>query len=64
MREMIVILENIAYLLGLPINGEPVIGVTHITCDTLCIEYLGKGPNSRYTSGGMLKLSWLKENFS
>lgn len=62
--EMTVTLEDVAYLLGLPIDGEPVIGVTYTTCDTVCVKYLGKGPGSGYTSGGMVKLSWLKESFS
>lgn len=62
--EMTVTLEDVAYLLGLPIDGEPVIGVTYTTCDAVCIKYLGRAPDSGYTSGGMVKLSWLKENFS
>ncbi|KAL0346178.1 UNVERIFIED_CONTAM: protein MAIN-LIKE 2 [Sesamum radiatum] len=40
--EMTVSLEDVAYLLGLPIDGKPILG----------------------TSGGMVKLSWLKETFS
>ncbi|XP_022842150.1 protein MAIN-LIKE 2-like isoform X1 [Olea europaea var. sylvestris] len=62
--EMTVTLEDVAYLLGLPIDGEPVIGVTYTACDALCIKYLGKLPDSGYASGGMVKLSWLKETFS
>ncbi|XP_051151701.1 protein MAIN-LIKE 2-like isoform X2 [Andrographis paniculata] len=62
--EMTVTLEDVAYLLGLRIDGEPVIGVTYTTCDSVCIKYLGRSPDSRYTSGGMVKLSWLKETFS
>ncbi|KAL1555377.1 protein MAIN-LIKE 2-like isoform X2 [Salvia divinorum] len=38
--------------------------VTYTTCDSVCIKYLGKAPDSGYTSGGMVKLSWLKEAFS
>lgn len=62
--EMTITLEDVAYLLGLRIDGEPVIGVTYTTCDSVCIKYLGKAPDSGYTSGGMVKLSWLKEAFS
>ncbi|KAL7092940.1 hypothetical protein ACP275_11G012700 [Erythranthe tilingii] len=62
--EMTVSLEDVAYLLGLPIDGEPVIGVTYTTCDSICVKYLGRSPDSGYTSGGMVKLSWLKETFS
>eukprot|EP00261_Vitis_vinifera_P024580 XP_010656950.1 PREDICTED: serine/threonine-protein phosphatase 7 long form homolog isoform X2 [Vitis vinifera] len=62
--EMTVTLEDVAYLLGLAIDGEPVMGVTYTTCDTVCEKLLGKAPDSGYTSGGMVKLSWLKESFS
>ncbi|XP_057460288.1 protein MAIN-LIKE 2-like [Actinidia eriantha] len=62
--EMTVTLEDVAYLLGLAIDGEPVIGVTYTTCEAGCVKFLGKAPDSGYTSGGMVKLSWLKETFS
>nr|GMD77056.1 serine/threonine-protein phosphatase 7 long form homolog [Ipomoea batatas] len=63
--EMTVTLEDVAYLLGLPVDGEPVIGVTYTSCEAVCLKYLGKAPNSGYnTSGCMVKLSWLKETFS
>uniref|UniRef100_A0A5B6YQL3 Aminotransferase-like plant mobile domain-containing protein n=1 Tax=Davidia involucrata TaxID=16924 RepID=A0A5B6YQL3_DAVIN len=62
--EMTVTLEDVAYLLGLAIDGEPVIGVTYTSCDAVCVKFLGKAPDSGYTSGGMVKLSWLKETFS
>lgn len=62
--EMSVTLEDVGYLLGLPIDGEPVIGVTYTTCDAVCMKYLGRTPDSGSTSGGMVKLSWLKETFS
>lgn len=62
--EMTITLEDVAYMLGLRIDGEPVIGVTYTACDSVCVKYLGKAPESNYTSGGMVKLSWLKESFS
>ncbi|KAM3345527.1 protein MAIN-LIKE 2 [Capsicum galapagoense] len=62
--EMTVTLEDVAYLLGLPVDGEAVIGVTYTSCEAVCIRLLGKAPDSGYMSGGMVKLSWLKENFS
>lgn len=62
--EMSVTLEDVGYLLGLPIDGDPVIGVTYTTCDAVCMKYLGRTPDSGSTSGGMVKLSWLKEAFS
>ncbi|KAE8654889.1 thymidine kinase-like [Hibiscus syriacus] len=62
--EMTVTLQDVAFLLGLAINGKPVIGITYTTCGTVCEKYLGKAPDSTYASGGMVKLSWLKEFFS
>ncbi|KAK7387045.1 hypothetical protein VNO78_27519 [Psophocarpus tetragonolobus] len=62
--EMTVTLKDVALLLGLAIDGEPVIGITYTTCSSVCERYLGRSPESGYTSGGMVKLSWLKEFFS
>lgn len=62
--EMTVTLKDVALLLGLAIDGEPVIGLTYTACSSVCERYLGRLPESGYTSGGMVKLSWLKEFFS
>ncbi|XP_050881504.1 protein MAIN-LIKE 2 isoform X2 [Lathyrus oleraceus] len=62
--EMTVTLKDAALLLGLAIDGEPVIGLTYTSCSSVCEKYLGRAPESGYTSGGMVKLSWLKEFFS
>ncbi|KAK7316722.1 hypothetical protein RJT34_00392 [Clitoria ternatea] len=62
--EMTVTLKDVALLLGLAIDGEPVIGITYTTCSSVCEKYLGRSPETGYTSGGMVKLSWLKEFFS
>ncbi|KAL5794267.1 hypothetical protein ACOSP7_002861 [Xanthoceras sorbifolium] len=62
--EMTVTLQDVALMLGLAIDGKPVIGITHTTCSSVCGKYLGRVPDSNYASGGMVKLSWLKEFFS
>ncbi|KAK4278980.1 hypothetical protein QN277_016748 [Acacia crassicarpa] len=62
--EMTVTLKDVALLIGLAIDGDPVIGITYTACSSVCEKYLGKAPESGYTSGGMVKLSWLKEFFS
>ncbi|KAI4308061.1 hypothetical protein L6164_031178 [Bauhinia variegata] len=62
--EMTVTLKDVALLLGLSIDGEPVMGITYTSCSSVCEKYLGRSPESGYTSGGMVKLSWLKEFFS
>ncbi|XVE78335.1 hypothetical protein DITRI_Ditri13aG0136500 [Diplodiscus trichospermus] len=62
--EMTVTLEDVAYLLGLPIDGKPVTGITYTSCNTVCEKYLGKAPGSSGAAGGMVKLNWLKIFFS
>uniref|UniRef100_A0A2P2KBW6 Uncharacterized protein LOC105644300 isoform X1 n=1 Tax=Rhizophora mucronata TaxID=61149 RepID=A0A2P2KBW6_RHIMU len=62
--EMTITLKDVALLLGLPIDGEPVLGVTYTSCKSICERYLGRVPEAGYKSGGMVKLSWLKEFFS
>uniref|UniRef100_A0A2P2K9C9 Aminotransferase-like plant mobile domain-containing protein n=1 Tax=Rhizophora mucronata TaxID=61149 RepID=A0A2P2K9C9_RHIMU len=62
--EMTVTLQDVALLLGLAIDGKPVVGITYTTCSSVCERLLGKAPDSNYASGGMVKLSWLKEFFS
>ncbi|XP_038703728.1 protein MAIN-LIKE 2 [Tripterygium wilfordii] len=62
--EMTVSLQDVALLLGLAIDGKPVIGITYTTCSFVCERLLGRSPDSSYASGGMVKLSWLKEYFS
>lgn len=61
--ELSVTLKDVALLLGLSIDGDPVIGLTYTTCHSVCERYLGRAPDPGYTSGGMVKLSWLKEFF-
>ncbi|KAJ9172862.1 hypothetical protein P3X46_016059 [Hevea brasiliensis] len=62
--EMTITLEDVALLLGLAIDGEPVLGVTYTSCKSVCEKFLGRVPDTGYMSGGMVKLSWLKEYFS
>ncbi|KAL5579455.1 hypothetical protein UlMin_011897 [Ulmus minor] len=60
--EMTITLEDVGLILGLPIDGRPVTGVTSRTPSSTCEELLGKAPED--LNGGMLKLTWLKECFS
>ena len=57
-------LQVVAYLLGLAIDAKLVIGVTYTTYDIVCEKLLGSALDPGYRSGGMVKLSWLKERFS
>nr|GEX22432.1 aminotransferase-like mobile domain-containing protein [Tanacetum cinerariifolium] len=51
--EMSITLEDVGYLLGLAIDGDPVIGVTYTSCDAVCMEYLGRTPDSVSTSAAL-----------
>ncbi|KAH7861299.1 hypothetical protein Vadar_024351 [Vaccinium darrowii] len=53
--EMTVTLEDVAYLIGLRIDGEPVIGVTYTTCEAVCLKFLGKAPDSGALGNASLK---------
>lgn len=61
--EMTITLKDVALLLGLLVEGEPVLGVTYTSCSKVCERFLSKVSESGYMSGGMVKLSWLKEFF-
>ncbi|PON48172.1 Aminotransferase-like mobile domain containing protein [Parasponia andersonii] len=60
--EMTITLEDVGLILGLAIDGKPVIGASSGTPSSVCEGLLGKAPED--LNGGMLKLTWLKESFS
>lgn len=60
--EMTITLEDVGLLLGLQIDGKPVIGAASKVPSSVCEKLLGKAPED--LNGGMLKLTWLKECFS
>ena len=62
--EMTITLEDVFLILGLPIDGDPVIGVTSHSCESICRKLLGNVPRPEHRSGRMVKLSWLRESFS
>lgn len=59
--ELTITLEDVALLLGLAIDGEPVIGPISAP-SAACEKLLGRVPDD--LNGGMVKLTWLKEFFS
>lgn len=60
--EMAITLEDVGLILGLAIEGKPVVGVHSNSPSAVCEKLLGKAPED--LNGGMLKLTWLKECFS
>ncbi|XP_031741301.1 serine/threonine-protein phosphatase 7 long form homolog isoform X2 [Cucumis sativus] len=61
--ESTVTLQDVALLLGLPVNGLVVTGNTDLQWEDLCEELLGLRPDSSVLHGSALKVSWLRTHF-
>jgi len=61
--ETTITLEDVAIQLGLPINGEPIIGVSNGDLIPLCDDLLGSVPPETTYKGDSIKLSWLNSEF-
>jgi len=53
----------VALQLGIPIDGQPVIGFTSGDMVQACQYLLGSTPPPNVIKGNTIKLSWLKNNF-
>ncbi|XP_058192020.1 serine/threonine-protein phosphatase 7 long form homolog [Rhododendron vialii] len=63
--EWSVTLQDVEVLLGLPVDGEPIIGTTNEDWGPLCQRLLGIEPvNKVDRKGGKVKMSWLREHFN
>ncbi|XP_058222563.1 serine/threonine-protein phosphatase 7 long form homolog [Rhododendron vialii] len=63
--EWTVTLQDVEVLLGLPVDGEPIIGTTNEDWGPLCQRLLGIEPvNKADRKGGKVKMSWLREHFN
>src|ERR1044072_56148 len=65
--ECTVTLEDVAILLGLRVDGEPVIGRTSIGAQDwrdIIGHLLGKRPPNKDIKGNRLRMGWLNENFN
>ena len=51
-------------LLGLRVDGAPLIGPTNLDWADLCEELLGVRPQEGELQGSVVKLSWLAHHFS
>ncbi|KAH7846134.1 hypothetical protein Vadar_010370 [Vaccinium darrowii] len=63
--EWTVTLQDVEVILGIPIDGLPVVGSTEQNWDKLCEELLGLIPEAKVSrTGGKVKLSWLRAHFT
>ncbi|KAF1898215.1 hypothetical protein Lal_00032981 [Lupinus albus] len=61
--ECTVTLEDVAYQLGLPIDGDIVAGPTNMDWNVVCHNLLGAVPNERQIVGQRIQMSWLDSTF-
>jgi len=62
-RECTITLQDVSVLLGLRLDGLPLIGPTNLNWTALCEELLGVRPEEGELQGNMIKLSWLAHHF-
>ncbi|KAF1898501.1 hypothetical protein Lal_00032081 [Lupinus albus] len=61
--ECTITLEDVAYQLGLPIDGNIVTGPTNMDWNVVCHNLLGAVPNERQIVGQRIQMSWLDSTF-
>ncbi|KAF1866337.1 hypothetical protein Lal_00024344 [Lupinus albus] len=61
--ECTITLEDVAYQLGLPIDGDVVTGPTSLDWEMICLNLLGAIPTDKQIIGQRIQMSWLDSTF-
>uniref|UniRef100_A0A2N9EDD0 Aminotransferase-like plant mobile domain-containing protein n=1 Tax=Fagus sylvatica TaxID=28930 RepID=A0A2N9EDD0_FAGSY len=61
--EMTITLQDVEVMLGLPVDGEVLVGSTELNWSELCLQLLGVSPPPNKLDGSRLNMKWLQDTF-
>uniref|UniRef100_A0A2N9ECY8 Aminotransferase-like plant mobile domain-containing protein n=1 Tax=Fagus sylvatica TaxID=28930 RepID=A0A2N9ECY8_FAGSY len=62
--EMTITLQDVEVMLGLPVDGEVLVGSTELNWSGLCLQLLGVSPPPNKLDGSRLNMKWLQDTFA
>ena len=60
---MTITLQDVSVILGLPVNGEVLLGTIDLNWSELCLQLLGVSPPPNNLDGSHLNMKWLQDTF-
>ena len=60
---MTITLQDVSVMLGLPVDGEALVGTTDLNWFELCLQLLGVSPPPNKQDGSCLNMKWLQDMF-